>query len=100
GFLSIFRQPALAYGMAAALLIAVIGLFAWNLSLQDRDSVMTTAAAGPGMSVSVTYYGDQRVAVFDVSMPPPSSGQVYQAWMIEDGKPVSMGVLTSNSGRQ
>jgi anti-sigma-K factor RskA len=101
GFLAIFRQPALAYGIAAALLIAVIGLAAWNFSLQNNDdNVRTTAAAGPGMSLNVTYYGGQQVAVFDVTMPPPNPGQVYQAWMIADGKPVSIGVLTSNNGRQ
>jgi anti-sigma-K factor RskA len=101
GFFSIFRQPALAYGMAAALLIAVIGLAVWNISLRDNgDSVMTTAAAGPGMSLNVTYYAEQQVAVFDVSMPPPTTGQVYQAWMIAGGKPISLGVLSNNNGKQ
>lgn len=101
GFFAIFRQPALAYGIAAALLIAVVSLAAWNISLQDNgEDVMTTAAAGPGMSLNVIYYADRQVAVLDVDMPPPSAGQVYQAWMIADGKPVSLGVLASNSGRQ
>ncbi|MGE0687356.1 MAG: anti-sigma factor [Dehalococcoidia bacterium] len=101
GFFAIFRQPALAYGIAAALLIAVVSLGAWNMSLQDNgEDVMTTAAAGPGMSLNVTYYGDRQVVVFDLDMPPTSAGQVYQAWMIADGKPVSLGVLASNSGRQ
>jgi anti-sigma-K factor RskA len=100
GFWSIFRQPALAYGIAAALLIAVIGLGVWNLSLQEDANVMTTAAAGPGMSMRVSYYGNQGVAVFDVDMPDPASGQVYQAWMIShDGKHVSLGLLEHNHGK-
>lgn len=97
--LALLRQPALAYGIAAALLIAVVGLAAWNLSLQDDARVLTTSAAGPGMSLRVSYYSNQQVAIFDLDMPPPAAGHVYQAWMISEGKPVSLGVLPSNHGR-
>jgi anti-sigma-K factor RskA len=99
GFWAIFRQPSLAYGMAAALLIAVLGLAAWNVSLQDTsDDPRTTAVAGPNMTLKATYYPKLRIAVLDVDMPEPPAGQVYQAWMIADGQPVSVGVLYSNKG--
>jgi anti-sigma-K factor RskA len=99
GFWAIFRQPSLAYGMAAALLIAVLGLAAWNVSLRDSsDDPRTTAVAGAGMTLKATYYPKLHVAVIDVDMPAPPSGQVYQAWMISDGRPISVGVLESNKG--
>lgn len=100
GIFAIFQQPALAYGIAAALLIAVLGLTAWNLTLQDDGTSMLQASAtAPGMSLNVEYYADQKVAVLNIDMPPPPAGQVYQAWMIADGKPVSMGVIEGNKGR-
>ena len=98
--LSIFRQPALAYGMAAALLIAVLGLAAWNMSLQDGgDNVLQAVGTAPGMSLNVEYYEDQKVAVLNIDMPPPAAGKVYQAWMIADGKPISLGLVDGSAGR-
>ncbi len=100
GILAIFRQPSLAYGMAAALLIAVVSLAAWNISLQsDGENMLRTAAIESGMSLDVEYYEDQQVAILNIDMPPPGAGQVYQAWMITDGKPVSLGVVPGSQGR-
>lgn len=100
GLSALFQQPALAYGIAAALLIAVLGLTVWNLSMQDDPpTVLQASGVAPGMNLNVEYHAGQQVAVLNVSMPPPPEGHVYQAWMIADGKPVSMGVLDGYEGR-
>lgn len=100
GLLSIFRQPAFAYGIAAALLFAIAGLGAWNLSLQDDGEHMLHATgAAPGMSLDVEYDEDRRIAVLDMDMPPPSAGHVYQAWLVMDGKMVNLGLVDSSQRR-
>jgi anti-sigma-K factor RskA len=50
------------------------------------------------MRLDVTYLPDRKLAVVNFDMPAPASGRTYQAWSIIDGKPVSLGVLSQNSG--
>lgn len=100
GILAIFRQPALAYGIAAALLVAVLGLAAWNVSMRESgDDVVRMATFESGMSLEVEYMKEQHVAVLNIDMPPPAAGMVYQAWMISEGNPVSLGLIDGSRGR-
>ena len=46
----------------------------------------------------MTYLPDRDLAVLNFDMPALASGRTYQAWFIIDGKPVSLGVLSQNSG--
>jgi len=55
----------------------------------------------PGHPMAATVYwskahGDAYLAF--QKMPPPPSGMQYQMWVIQDGKPVSMGVLDKTLG--
>lgn len=70
---------------------------------KERDMLADTAmqavvmkAAAPGQVMAATVYwnktnGESYLAM--QKMPPPPSGMQYQMWVIQDGKPVSMGVI-------
>ncbi len=91
----LFRMPNLGLGLAAALLVVVLGLAAWNLSLQadDRDLVARTTTSQGDMSLQLYYLEDDGVAVLKLEMPPLTGGRVYQAWQLVGGQPVSLGVV-------
>jgi anti-sigma-K factor RskA len=89
------RRPALAYGMAAVLLAAVLGLVLWNVSLRSEGDLMVSHAVVDDRSLRVVYVPDEEVAVLEVSLPPPPRGQVYQAWHITAGEPVSLGLVVN-----
>ncbi len=60
-------------------------------------------AATPGTPMAATVYwnktnGESYLAV--QKMPPPPAGMQYQMWVIQDGKPVSMGVINSDAALQ
>ena len=48
--------------------------------------------------MQVTYVPDQKVAVMEVDLPPLPTGRVYQAWRIDGGSPVSLGLVETNTG--
>jgi anti-sigma-K factor RskA len=93
-------SPAFAYGAAAALLIIAIGLAAWNIALQagDDDGAQATVVAfegGPGTG-DVRYLPDEEIALIDVELPELEADQAYQAWMIDDETPASMGLIDAD----
>lgn len=63
------------------------------------DSMVETVvmkSMQPGHPMAATVYWDKAKKETWVAMkklPPPPSGMQYQMWVIQDGKPVSMGVL-------
>jgi len=97
------------YAVAAVVLLALsLGLLAWNLTIQgglrqmrnERDQAQATLAelaetryrfaATPGQSANgeIVYLADRQQAVIVVNgLPALASGQVYQLWLIQDGKP-------------
>lgn len=96
---NLLTRPSFAYGLAATLVLLVVGLAAWNLSLQDGADVMQTSARAGDASFEVAYLPERHLAVLQVDMPAVPPGRVYQAWKINSaGQPVSLGVLPSNRG--
>jgi anti-sigma-K factor RskA len=96
----LWRQPAFAYGLAAALAAVALGLGAWNVSLQSRDEpALVRVFSQDGTTVRVLYIRDEQVAVLEVDMPALRPDQTYQAWKLPEGEgpPVSLGLL-SNQG--
>lgn len=92
----LLRMPALGYGLAAALLVVVLGLAVWNLSLQGDDRQLLARASSDtrgGMDLRVYYLEEEGVAVLKLELPPLSEGRVYQAWQLVDGRPLSLGVV-------
>ena len=100
--LQLFRTPTFAYGLAAGFLLLALALGAWGASRSpggdDVSSVRLATARANGMRLDVTYLPSQQVAVLNFDMPPPPSGRAYQAWQIRDGKAVSLGLISTNSG--
>ncbi len=100
-FARLWGSPRLGYGLAAALAIAVIGLFAWNLSLQSAggDAVVHTLRQG-NVELRVVYLKEEKLAVIDVTMPPLSADKTYQAWKItRRGAPESIGLLQDHGAQ-
>jgi anti-sigma-K factor RskA len=72
----------------------------------ERDMIADTAmqavimkAAAPGQVMAATVYwnktsGESYLAM--QKMPPPPAGMQYQMWVIQDGKPVSMGMIDND----
>ena len=100
-FFQTFATPGFAYGLAAAIAVVAIALGAWGLS-RNGDSgeggVRLATARATDQRLDVTYLPDRDLAVLNYDLPTPASGKTYQAWSIIDGKPVSLGVLSQNSG--
>lgn len=100
-FFHTLATPGFAYGLAAAIAVVAIALGAWGLS-RSGDSgeggVRLATARANDQRLDVTYLPDRDLAVLNFDLPAPASGKTYQAWSIIDGKPVSLGVLSQNSG--
>jgi anti-sigma-K factor RskA len=93
-------QPAARYGIAAVLLVLVLGLAAWNFSLQnepaDGDFVARDIEQG-GMRLEVLYLPDEQLAILTIDMPPVRAGRAYQVWQITDSGPLSLGIIENRS---
>jgi anti-sigma-K factor RskA len=96
-----WRRPVYAYGVAAVLLIAVIGLSAWNLSLRGKNEngVLVRDVQAANNRLRVVYFPGQQLAVVDYDLPPLAPDRAYQAWQIPQGgaAPISLGLLGSKS---
>jgi anti-sigma-K factor RskA len=91
----LFGRTGLAYGVAAVLIAAVLGLAAWNLSLQgdDSGSVVARTVEQDSMRLHFVYLPDEKVVVLNLDMPPPAAGRDYQLWQITDAGPRSLGIV-------
>ena len=100
------RRLPQAYAVAAVLLLALsLGLLAWNLTIQgdlrqvrsERDQAQTAlaetrfqlaATAGQTASGEIVYLAGRQQAFIVVNgLPALAPGQVYQLWLIQEGKP-------------
>jgi anti-sigma-K factor RskA len=98
-FERIWRRPAFAYGIAAALAVVALGLGVWNVSLQSRSEPAVVRVFNQGgLTMRVVYLRDEQVAVLEVNMPALQPDQTYQAWKVPEGQgaPVSLGLLSNH----
>jgi anti-sigma-K factor RskA len=93
--------------MAAAVLVALGGLLAWNIVLQNRDtssverlasratSVATLKPAGGGAHGTVVYFGADRKAlvITDGLGQLDADAQTYQMWAVHGDRMDSIGTM-------
>jgi anti-sigma-K factor RskA len=93
-----FANPRFGYGLSAALALAVVGLLAWNLSLQSGSADRVVVNVSGSASGRVIYLKDQGLAVLDVrGLPALPSGKVYEVWSISSGKASRLGLLSTTA---
>ena len=109
---------------AAAVVAVLIGLFAWNLSLQntnedlqadvremrgEREALQAEAEQrrayelrGSGAASEargeVVKTGEDRAVLVAENLPPAPEGQVYEAWVLRDGVPEPAGLFEPRDG--
>ena len=96
---SFLRAPSFAYGLAAAVLVLALGLGVWGATRGGDTSVSDVRQAtvrSNNMRLDVTYLGSHHLAVLSYDLPPAPAGKAYQAWKIADGKPQSLGLISSS----
>lgn len=85
------------YAVAAVFAIAAVGMFAWNLSLQNNDGSTTLAASFPSVGEAggeVIYLEERDLVVVQVhGMDPLDDERTYQLWRIGNDGVESLGLL-------
>jgi anti-sigma-K factor RskA len=94
---------------AAALALVVLGMFAWNASLQEENQALqgelqdqrtTYALQGTGTAQQVrgelVRIGDQRAVLVAEDLPSPPEGETYQAWILREDVPEPAGLFEPN----
>ena len=93
-----FAGPRFGYGLSAALAIAVVGLLAWNITLQGGSSDQVVVNMSGSASGRVIYLKDEGLAVMDVhGLPPLPSGKVYEVWSMSSGQATRLGLLNATA---
>lgn len=93
-----FAGPRLGYGLSAALAIAVVGLLAWNITLQGGSSDNVVVNISGSATGHVIYLKDEGLAVMDVrGLPELPSGKVYEVWSMSSGKATRLGLLNTTA---
>jgi len=96
-----FRNARLGYGLAAAMTVLVVGLLAWNVSLQSEDDSGSTFVIQMTGQIGgeVVYEADQKVVFMKlqgVDQLPPD--KVYEVWGLDDGRATALGVVAPTNG--
>ena len=95
-----WRRLEVAYGIAAVLLIAAIGLGVWNLSLHKagNEPQISEAVSGPNR-LRVIFLPQEKLAVIDYGLTPLAPDRAYQLWQLPEGGgvPVSLGLISGKS---
>ncbi|MEO8456692.1 MAG: anti-sigma factor [Chloroflexota bacterium] len=80
-----FASPRLGYGLASAMAVLVVGLLAWNVSLQGGGSDQQVVNVSGNAAGRVIYLSDEKLAVMDVhNLSPLPEGKVYEVWGFYD----------------
>ncbi len=106
----IFGPGGLAVAVAAAAVLAVVGLFLWNASLrgevEDLRGALETRethelqGSGPAEDVrgEVVEVGDGRAVLVAENLPPTSEGEVYETWLMHGDVPEPAGLFEPGDG--
>ena len=93
-----FAGPRFGYGLSAALAIAVVGLLAWNITLQGGSSDSVVVDISGSATGHVIYLKDEGLAVMDVrGLPQLPSGKVYEVWSMSSGQATRLGLLNTTA---
>ena len=92
--------------LAAALVIAITGIFAWSMSVQGDDSGGAVTAVRPLLQDSGATAGyvvlledDGEARVVSDAMPQLDESQSYQLWSLSAlGEPTSLGLMAPGDG--
>jgi anti-sigma-K factor RskA len=99
------RRLPLQWAAVAALALALVGLGAWNVVLNQalnappaHYAIVGTGSMA-GASGTVTEFRRQDAALVDLTgMPRPPAGKLYQLWLIDgSGRPTSGGTVTPSA---
>jgi anti-sigma-K factor RskA len=95
----LMARPRFAYLAAAILVLAVVGLLAWNLTLQLGGSshpTLSATLAGAAGKGELVYSRADQVGVLNLDLPALPPGRAYQVWKIEATGAVSLGLVSDN----
>lgn len=111
GLLSLFGPGGLAAtAVAAVAVLAVVGLFAWNVSLrgenEDLQGELQTrqtyelegSGAAQDVQGEVVEVEEGRAVLMAEDLPSAPEGKVYQAWLLHDGVPEPAGLFEPREG--
>ena len=97
------RPPAILWGVAALLVVAVIaGALLGRAFLADNGGktdegeqiALQFTTPVPDVSAQLTYFADRQLLVLKTEhMPPPPADHVYQVWLIGGAGPVPVGTM-------
>ena len=95
-----FAGARFGYGLAAVMTVVIIGLLAWNISLQSGNGAETRVVAMTGqISGQVVYVTDQKVAFMELrGLSTLPSDKVYEVWALSKTNAVSLGTITPAGG--
>jgi anti-sigma-K factor RskA len=94
-----FASPRFGYGLSAVMAVAVVGLLAWNISLQVRSSDEVVVNLSGSASGRVIYLKGEKLAVMDVhGLPALPPDKVYEVWSMSSGRATRLGLLTTTAG--
>jgi anti-sigma-K factor RskA len=90
---------------AAALALVVLGMFAWNASLQEENQALQgelqgqqtyalqSTGAAQGVQGEVVRLGDERAVLVAEDLPSPPEDETYQAWIMREDVPEPAGLF-------
>lgn len=109
--LSLFGPGGITAGViAAAAVLAVVGLFVWNTSLRDENEdlrgeletrqtyELQGSGAAQDVQGEVIGVGDGRAVLAAENLPPTPEDKVYETWLLRDGVPEPAGTFEPRDG--
>ncbi|MDZ4277568.1 MAG: anti-sigma factor [Dehalococcoidia bacterium] len=85
------------FAAAAAAIVLIAGLVAWNLVLQlgGEEAPTLEAFVGEAGAGRLVYLEEEGAAFVRLDLPEPPPGRTYQAWALQDERATGLGLLSS-----